>query len=67
MKRKREFGATCFITPENQDETLNVADGCIHHRLTPLSGGDKTLNQTSWLSPFVMRDLKYDGFAFLCF
>lgn len=33
----------------------------------PLSGGDKTLNQTSWLSPFVMQDLKYDGFAFLCF
>lgn len=66
-KRKREFGATCFIAPENQDETLNVADGCIHHRLTPSSGGDETLDQTSWLSPFVTRDLKYDGFAFLLF
>lgn len=25
------------------------------------------LNQMSWLSPFVMQDLKYDGFAFHCF
>lgn len=60
-------GTTCFITPENQDETLNTEDGCIHHWLMPLSGEDTTFNQTSWLSPFVMQDLKYDGFAFLCF
>lgn len=24
-------GTTCFITPQNQDETLNMEDGCIHH------------------------------------
>lgn len=60
-------GATCFITPENQDETLNTEDGCIHHWLMPLSGEEKTFNQISWLSPFVMQDFKYDGFAFLCF
>lgn len=56
-----------LLRSENQDETLNTDDGCIHLRLTPLSGEDETFNQTSWLSPFVMQDLKYDGFAFLCF
>lgn len=67
VKHERGGGQRCFIAPQYRDETLNAADGCIHHGLTPLSGGDKMLNQTSWLSPFVMQDLKYDGFAFLCF
>lgn len=43
-------GTTCYITTENRDETLNTEDGRIHHRLTPSSGEDKTLNQASWRS-----------------
>lgn len=60
-------GTTCFITPENQDETLSSEDGCINHQLMPLSGEDEPFNQTSCLSLFEMRGFKYDGFAFCCF